>query len=363
MTVRKSNMELLRIFSILFIISFHYVYKGDFVFDSSFGLNEYILKIFWHFGELGVNLFMLISGYFMVNSKFKVKKLILLIAQVSFYNILTLAIACGLGEYQISGIVSLVKELFPVTLNRFWFITAYIIVYVLSPYLNTLAHALSKSAYQKFLLTVLVMWSIIPTALGVFFGSTEEMLYYNRLIWIIIVYFVGGYIRLHPAKLTRSMKSSIITSAVAFGVLAVSVLIIAKFSGLFAKLGTTEIAYFWTPNTIPLFALSIGIFGIFTHINLSYNQIINRIASTTLGIYLLHDGVLVGLLWRTIFKNATHQDSPFLILYIIGSTLAVFAVGAVIDLIRQLIEKHTLQRLLNSAFADRITQKVRKLND
>ena len=73
---RKSNIELLRIVAMLCIISFHYVYKSGYVFEN-LSVNSFIVKVFWFFGEFGVNLFILITGYFMVNGRFSLKKLYL----------------------------------------------------------------------------------------------------------------------------------------------------------------------------------------------------------------------------------------------------------------------------------------------
>lgn len=64
MQSRKSNMELLRVFSILMIIIFHCAYKSGFNFSLGFSVNQFLIKSFWMLGELEVNLFMLISGYF-----------------------------------------------------------------------------------------------------------------------------------------------------------------------------------------------------------------------------------------------------------------------------------------------------------
>ena len=86
---RQSNIELLRIIAILFIISFHYVYKSGYVL-TDLNINSLTIKSFWFLGELGVNLFVLISGYFLINGKFTFKKLIKLILEVNFYYILTL---------------------------------------------------------------------------------------------------------------------------------------------------------------------------------------------------------------------------------------------------------------------------------
>ena len=235
----------------------------------------------------------------------------------------------------------------------------------LSPFLNRFINTVSKKEYIRFLLTALTLWSIIPTLFGVFYNSTEiyfnmaeSMLYYNRLIWFIIIYFVGAYIRLYPIKAFDNIKNSLVFSAAVFGFMELSIVAIEMLSGFFGKLGTTEPAYFWPPNSVPMFLLSVGVFNIFLKTEVPHNKLINLLASTTLGIYLLHDGILNEYLWENVFKNASHQESPYLILYILGTAIIVFAVCAVIDLLRGLLEKHIVVRILESKPAARLGEKI-----
>ena len=77
---------------------------------------------------------------------------------------------------------------------------------------------------------------------------------------------------------------------------------------------------------------------------LPYWKIVDRVASTTLGIYLLHDSVLAGYIWGHIFKNSMYADSPFLIMHILSTTIVIFLIGAGIDLIRQNLSKKTVEK-------------------
>lgn len=63
------------------IVCFHCAYKSNISFDV-FTLNTFLIKLMWYLGELGVNLFMLVSGYFMVSGHFRGNKVILLICQL-----------------------------------------------------------------------------------------------------------------------------------------------------------------------------------------------------------------------------------------------------------------------------------------
>lgn len=347
---RMSNIELLRIFSMFLIVVFHCAFKSGFAFEPSFSVNKFLVKLLWMFGELGVNLFALISGYFMINGRFQWKKLVLLIAQVLFYQAFTHLIAWKLGIFQGGGgFRDTFLRLFPVTLNWYWFITAYSIVYLLSPYLNIFLHALDQKLYRKFLATVLFLYSVIPTVFGFFYNSTETLLYYNRLIWLIIVYCAGAYIRMYPVPVIATGKRSATVALVAFGAIAGSILFIETFSKFFAHLGTTEIAYFWPPNTVPMALLSLGVFGIFLHLDIGFSPGINKIASATLGIYLLHDnGVLTSWIWGTIGQCANYYGSPFLTVRILVFSSVIFLAGVAIDWIRQILEKYTLKKILDS---------------
>ena len=342
---RKSNIELIRIISILLIIIFHCVFKSDFSFEPGFSVNKLLVKSFYMFGELGVNLFILIFGYFMVNSGFKWKKLIRLLAEVQFYYWGTIFVACKLGIYELSGPKNIFLSFFPVTLNSYWFITAYIIVYILSTYFNILIHAMDKKTYQKLLITALGLYCVLPTAFGLFLGSTETMLYYNRMIWMVVVYFLGAYVQKYGISIIRSKESAVKVAVFSFVVLLGSILIINRFSNFFAALGINEPAFFWAPNTVPMISLSVGIFGLFLHLKTPYYVSINIVASTTLGIYLLHDGILSSWIWNEVFKCMEYQNSPFLILHILRIASVIFIMGVVIDLLRQRLERCTLEKI------------------
>ena len=76
---RNSNLEILRILSMVFIVSCHFAScKFE---DYSLLIsnpNNYLIYFLDLFGKVGVNVFILISAYFMINSKFTLKKLLVL---------------------------------------------------------------------------------------------------------------------------------------------------------------------------------------------------------------------------------------------------------------------------------------------
>lgn len=64
---RQSNFELLRIFAMLFIIGHHFSVHSGFVFsDSSISIERVWLQFISMGGKLGIDLFIMISGYFLI---------------------------------------------------------------------------------------------------------------------------------------------------------------------------------------------------------------------------------------------------------------------------------------------------------
>ena len=352
---RKSNIELLRIIAMILIISFHYVYKSGYVFDK-LNYNSFVVKVFYFFGELGVNLFLLITGYFMINGKFKLKKLIIMIVEVNFYYLLSILIANKLGIYSITTKRSMILSLFPIIFNKYWFVSAYILLYIFSPYINKLIKSLSKLEYQKLLLISLLIYSIIPTVFGIFYNNTETLLYYSRFIWAIIVYMIGGYIYSYGIKIYDTKLRALCIAIISFSIMILGMIVIYRYGNIFKKVGTTDISYFWPPNTIPMVILSISVFELFLKIDIGYNNVINKLASTTLGVYILHDGILNQYMWQNIFKTKMNLNSKYSLFYILGTTALIFCLGASIDLVRQVIEKKIMKRVENLKIWSRISQ-------
>ena len=83
--IRNSNIELLRIISILMIIAGHYYVHGGFSDVSPF--NECVLKIFGGCAKIGVACFVLITGYF--GDKIKPGRVVYLIKDRWVYSLIS----------------------------------------------------------------------------------------------------------------------------------------------------------------------------------------------------------------------------------------------------------------------------------
>ena len=86
---RQSNIELLRIVAMLMIIAHHFSVHGNFDLRNMLVGNNIWLQFLATGGKIGVNIFVMISGYFLISSKnIETKKVLKLLAQILFYSVI-----------------------------------------------------------------------------------------------------------------------------------------------------------------------------------------------------------------------------------------------------------------------------------
>ena len=323
---RNSSIELLRIIAMIFIVLSHYSVHGGFKLELiNNDLNRCFLQVIT-LGNLGVDIFVLISGYFIIKSKYSFKKIIQLIAQVLFYSILLYAIFIFSGNTTFS-IKNFIKAIFPTIFQEYWFFTTYIILYIFTPYINKFLNHISRNIHFRLIIIMVVIWSIIPT-------FTPSDMYGNVVVQFFMLYLIGAYIRLYPDNLLiRNKTTSRMLIVVCTILLLLSTVILDSMHKYSSDL--------YSRSSILIVGLAIGILTMFLKINIPYNKIINIICGCTFGVYLIHENNYVrSWLWIDFLKNYSYADSEFLIIRIILSVIIVFVVCTIIEFLRKkLIEK------------------------
>ena len=149
---RQSNIELLRIVAMLMIIAHHVAVHSGFAFPSgSISFNRLWIQFIQMGGKIGVNIFVLISGYFLVRADgVKTNKVIKLWLQIFTYSIITFFVIVFVSPQSFS-IRALIENALPITYYKWWFVSAYFVLYLLSPYINKLLNSLDKKSYQRLL--------------------------------------------------------------------------------------------------------------------------------------------------------------------------------------------------------------------
>ena len=102
---RQSNLELFRIILMMGIIAHHFVVNSgllDIMSPSLENTNDVFLWIWGMWGKIGINCFVLITGFFMCQSIFTWKKFLKLVCEIEFYKIIIYVIFLFSGKENIS---------------------------------------------------------------------------------------------------------------------------------------------------------------------------------------------------------------------------------------------------------------------
>lgn len=340
---RNSSIELLRIISMIMITFHHFAVHGGFVWSA----NEVTIPHFWYNlismgGKIGVDVFILISGYFLIDSRgglFNFKRVIKIWGQVFFYLILFYLLFCGFGLCDFH-VKTLIKACFPFAFDFWWFASTYFVLYLLHPFINKMLNSFDKKTYQAFLFLTVFCWSVIPT----FVKSQYQG---NSLLWFITLYAIAGYAKRFGFNEKIHTKHYfmlfILFSVITYLTSAVFTILGAK-NEKFAIYTTC----FYGQEKLTILLISLTLFMAFATLRFKYSKLINTIASATFGVYLIHDNCLVRpFLWREVFKNYEYQNSKMIIVYSIGVVVLVYVVCTIIDLIRQLVFEKMYLNIVN----------------
>lgn len=350
---RDSNMELLRIVAMVMIVAHHFVVHGDFSYEAG---DVSVNRLWTYFlmlgGKIGVNLFVLISGYYMVKSPGgKTGKVVRIWLQLLTYSLLLYAVSMAMGIVPFHR-NTLITHLLPLTTFRWWFATTYCILYLLSPFLNRMMQSLDQRGFQKLLLLAAVLWSVIPSVVNLTYFMSSDM-DRNNLIWFVYLYFLGGYFRLYPTERARSAAWYFTGAAVSGILIFLSMLWLNNMGkgNAFYVIHAGILSSFWS---LPALLMSVYLFAGFLHIRVGSSRLINTIASATFGVYLLHDdGYMREFLWKILFKNAQYTHSRLLIPYSLAVIACVYVVCTAIELTRiHLLERRYLP------VVDRVSRKI-----
>lgn len=339
---RNSNLELYRIIVMLLIVAHHYVVNSgvlDVMYQHPLSANSILLFLFGMWGKIGINCFVLITGYFMCKSNITVKKFLKLVLEVEFYRIIIylIFIASGYESFTLTGIV---KAILPITSIGTNFTGCYLVFYLCIPFLNILVRNMSEK--QHIALLGLMFFTYI------FMGTIPKFdVTMNYVSWFICLYFIAAYIRLYPKKVFENAKLWGVCAAV-LAILCILSVLCCVWIG--ARIGK-QIAFYFVTDSNTFLAVCIGVssFLFFKNLKIKQSRVINTIAASTFGVLLIHanSDTMRKWLWQTVLnvKGAFSLSTPLLVLHATLSVLGVFIVCVIIDQIRiRTVERFVLDK-------------------
>lgn len=303
---RNSSIELLRIFAILGVFILHFNnpnFGGGLTYAPK--TNEALLRVLTSLFVCSVNVFVLISGYFLsASTKRNFGKPIELLFKIIGSSLLIYGVALLTKQDDFS-----IKSIVGCFIPRNWFVFLYIALYIISPYLNIIIDKLSKEQYWRFLVILFAVFSVYPFLVdvahqltGYSFSSTVGLYgshYGYSIVNFILLYFLGGGV--HKNLFQLSERQNIIA-------LCGTVLILTMWSYLDKFTGYEVEPNAWEYINPLVIIEALLVFMLFNR-KKTHNKIINKLSSACFAMYLLHPIAINNLDIRSIVSN-----SPFIVL-------------------------------------------------
>ena len=292
-----------------------------------------------------INCFVLITGYFMITSKITMKKWLKLYLEVKFYTLAIYFLFLMFGRIDFNYhqcLETIFSVIFGIGVN---YADTFLVLYLLTPFLNVLARKLDFRAFSVLLGIALTVMTIIPT-FSLFLSVLDESNdTWNYLMWMIVLYLTGAYIRTYEDQLQEILRLR--TPFRKFVFLICNLVLIFLWIAFFDLFGVKHNmrSPYWfinDANKLLAFSCAVSLLLWFLSLNIKHSNLINGAAATTFGIFLIHTSgdYMRSFLWGTVFKVTESYDSPNAVIKAVFAVLIVFAVCAVIDSLRmRLLEK------------------------
>lgn len=320
--MRQSNIELCRLASILLVMLVHTTTQS-LGYEASLGV-----KLLTGFTIVGVNVFILITGYFSTTPK---KSSLANLAFIClFWMIVKVAFRYGFNE------PVTFKHPFFITSSN-WFIASYIGLLFLTPMLNSFCNSAVKRNVVGgviFLLFIEMWFDWLPPHPTVSLGTQNG---YSVLSFAIL-YLLGRVIRLYGLPLW--FKKSCIPIYVGCSLL---LGIVAHYGVEMGHLGVHGMCFSYINPVVIL--SSVAFLATFEQMSFT-SRFINHIAKSTLAVLLGHTGI--NFLYHKQFKYIyDHFSGIEVVGFWILSIAIVFTASIVVDQIRLLLY-YPIERLMKS---------------
>lgn len=270
---RESNIELLRIVAMVLVLVVHASFRslGNPNIDdlSSSPWNTFLRVLSESFSIVCVNVFILISGWFGI--KVKMSRFFCFLFQVYFLEVFVYILYLIFGKIETIHFRDWMNILL---CNDYWFVRAYIILYIFAPALNAFIVNTAKRQIEWFLFS----FYVIQTLFDFWWGSTFKAGYSG--LSFMGLYMLARYLRLYPNKISQQNKYIDMTIYLIVTMLMTFLAIIQIYIQ-----GNVEWFYYYDSPFVILAAVFLLLF--FTKLSIQ-NKVINWIATSCFAAYIIH---------------------------------------------------------------------------
>lgn len=329
---RNINLDIIRVFAFLSVISVHFFLHSGFYNDDIFGIKDYFIVSLREFFMICVPLFILLTGY--LNTEKEVSKGYYksIIPKLFIYVLAAICQLLLMKYYQNENLTlkSSINMIINFNIHYGWYMNMYIGLYLLIPFLNLIYKNLKNINEKKTLIIIFIILTCIPTILG-----KHQFLLSNW--WIILYpityYFIGCYIKEYGLKISKILNIILLIAFIfGYGIINYRV----ADGGLFQKL-----SYNHEWGGVMPFTLSILVFNLLLNIKFKQSKIFSKLSSLVFAGYLV-EWIFDRIAYDFLNARVTYESRIY---YFIICILFVFICSLIVSYILNLIVKLITRRI------------------
>ena len=348
--MRNSSIELLRMLSMLMIISHHFLTHNYTNIERAADnpLDYAFLFFMRNGGKVGVIIFFTISSWYFIDREQTVhaslKRVWILERELIFWAFCCFLISLKLnpeaiGEGPVRIVSAGVRCLMPVTFVVWWYVTCYVLFLIMLPFLQQGLIRLGKRKHIMLCLLLLLVFgvaSFIPT--GIMDPQTMTQYVWDTPLTFLYLFVLVSCYKLYFRK--ARARTLVLVIVVNF-LIAVPYYV---FSCWLAAHGRNMSCQILTTVSLPSTLIGIAIFLLFERWHW-HNRAVNFVAKSALAVYLITEyRPIRKLLWEQWFNVDRIQQESFSSLRIIGMLLGIYAVCTLLDFVRRGLFRLTVDR-------------------
>ncbi len=352
---RDASFELLRSVAMCMIIVVHYLSKGNVLVSlpttAADGMNSAAIGA-WIVEAIclpAVNVYIMISGYFGAKSSFKVSRLARLWGTVIFYSIaitfvlgLTGNLANAQGSVALASftVYDWMNVAFPVVTEQYWFITAYVMLYLFMPFLSAGVEKLDQKSFRNVLIVLFGIFSLSKSVLPMDLPTDGKG---YDVLWLICLYLLGGYFgRFGCRLLEKRIWATVVCLGSAMAMFAMAFVARAIYlrTGILGDFVLRNSIY----NCNQIFCLmsAVGLFWMFKGLPIKGERLsafICYVGTCTMAVYLIHEQLYMRYAWPRWFHVQEQAGKWTFLPHLLLTVVCVFTVCVLIEAVRKAIAK------------------------
>ena len=361
---RMANLEVLRCVAMMMVVVLHYLGKGGLLPDltAPLSVQDMVAWLLEACCIVAVNVYMMISGYFLCESSFKLSRLLTLWLQLWLYSvgIGVLAVVTGIVPAAEVSTHYYLTLLFPVTMGHYWFLTAYLFLYILLPFVGMGLRRMTKQQFQVALVLLFVTFCLLKSVLP--FRLEEDGKGYDCL-WYLCVFCAAAYLRRFGIPFLQKKSRALLLYLIGiFGTFGEAMLLHL----FYLKTGSLELILKipYEYNHIFPFLASLGLFCLFldSSIQGKIGSVAVRIALEAGECIWRSAAIWVRYAWQKWLGVEQIDGVLPLLLWTVLVVVVVFVLGILLDFVRKAICDGLHKIFLHIRPYRSLTEKIRDVD-